>query len=185
MCVACDHPYDAAIVNFPTGDVAEFEWEVPPGLCPREVLEFRTRQVEMRADDLSFILGQLAAWDRQAGHRLCGRLDCSRAAAVGHSFGGAAACAAVQRDRRFGAAVLMDAWMWPLGGRYVDSGIPCPALLWESAEFLSDKDAFTAFNSQISSSASSAIPPPLRFLALGHSGPPWPPLRAVEARRSS
>lgn len=31
--------------------------------------------------------------------------------------------------------------------------IPCPALLWESAEFLSDRDAFTAFNSQVSSSA--------------------------------
>lgn len=45
----------------------------------------------------------------------------------------------------------MDAWMWPLGGKYVDNGIPCPALLWESSEFLSDRDAFTAFNSQISS----------------------------------
>lgn len=99
VCVACDHPHDAAIVNFPDGDVAEFEWEVPSGLTPRGVLDFRTSQVEMRADDLSFILGALAAWDRQEGHRFYGRLDCARAAAVGHSFGGASAGAAVQVRR--------------------------------------------------------------------------------------
>lgn len=31
--------------------------------------------------------------------------------------------------------------------------VPCPILLWESQEFLGDKDLFLAFNSELSSSA--------------------------------
>jgi len=42
---------------------------------------------------------------------------------VGHSFGGAACVTALEQDRRFGAAVLFDPWLWPLSPVTLSRGV--------------------------------------------------------------
>ncbi len=115
------------------------------------MLAFRAAQVALRAGDVSFVLDALKAADTEPDNPLYGRVDATRAAVAGHSFGGAAAAAAAQREPRLSAAVMLDAWQWPLGAHGVAAGLPCPSLLFESAAFLGDRDAFCAFNSRMSS----------------------------------
>ena len=115
------------------------------------MLAFRAAQVSLRAGDVSAVLDWLAHADADAASALHGRVDLGRAAVAGHSFGGAAAAAASQREPRLRAAVLLDAWQWPLGAAGAAAGLPCPALLFESTAFLGDRDAFCAFNSRMSS----------------------------------
>jgi pimeloyl-ACP methyl ester carboxylesterase len=134
-----------------SGSVADFEWELPSPLDPPGVLAFRAAQVALRAGDVSFVLDALTSADTEPDNPLYGRVDCTRAAVAGHSFGGAAAAAAAQREPRLSAAVMLDAWQWPLGAHGVAAGLPCPSLLFESAAFLGDRDAFCAFNSRMSS----------------------------------
>ncbi|WP_370655723.1 alpha/beta hydrolase [Paracraurococcus lichenis] len=79
----------------------------------------------------------------QAPAGLAGRLDLSRVAAVGHSFGGAVAIALCGRDRRISAGVNIDGWMFGAGDApgfgqsllVVDSGnMPAPPADLESMD---------------------------------------------------
>jgi len=175
VCCAVDHPHDAACVVLPDGSTQEFEWELPGGLDAAGVLAFRARQVALRAGDVMLCLDALRDMSERPGGPLAGRVDVRRAAVMGHSFGGAAAAAAA-RSARFRAAVLLDAWQWPLGGAaagVADGGaggggalppggalsLPCPALLFESDAFLGDRDAFCAFNGRMSSAMALASGP--------------------------
>jgi hypothetical protein len=175
VCCAADHPYDAACVAYPDGRVIDFEWALPDDLDAPGVLAFRAAQVELRAGDCDALLGALAAWNAEPGGLLAGALDTGRAAVMGHSFGGAAAAAAAAGGG-FRAAVLLDAWQWPLGGAAgVAAGrshpgdasaggpptlaLPCPSLLFESDAFLGDRDAFCAFNGRMSSAMALASSP--------------------------
>jgi hypothetical protein len=133
------------------------------------VLSFRAAQVSLRAGDVACVLDALAAWNADPAHPLHGRVDASRAAVAGHSFGGAAAAAAAQREPRLRAAVLLDAWQWPLGAAAAAAGLPVPSLLFESAAFLGDRDAFCAFNSRMSSEMASASSRAWKLVArVGH-----------------
>jgi len=148
VCVAMDHPFDAAVVAFPDGTALDFEWELPSPLDAPGVLAFRAAQVALRAGDVSAVLDWLADG---ADGPLAGLADVSRAAVAGHSFGGAAAARAAATEPRLRAAVLLDAWQWPLGAAGPAAGLPVPSLLFESDAFLGDRDAFCAFNSRMSS----------------------------------
>jgi hypothetical protein len=112
------------------------------------VLAFRAAQVALRAGDVTAVLDWLADG---ADGPLAGLADVSRAAVAGHSFGGAAAARAAATEPRLRAAVLLDAWQWPLGAAGPAAGLPVPSLLFESDAFLGDRDAFCAFNSRMSS----------------------------------
>ena len=190
VCLAVDHPHDAACIAFPLDEhghstVLEFEWELPPGLDAQGVLAFRASQVRLRSQDCLLCLRTLRGWseDEVLGP-LFGRVDVSRAAVMGHSFGGASAALAA-RSSAFRAAVLLDAWQWPLGGQsgawaaepeteavtvpsaaLLPDGfpqlaafpLPCPSLLFESDAFLGDRDAFCAFNGRMSSAMALCSP---------------------------
>lgn len=165
ICCACDHPHDAAVVAYPDGSQAHFEWELPEPLDAAGVLAFRAAQVALRAGDVAFCLQALQQMSAEAHGPLYGRVDCARAAVVGHSFGGACAAHAARSTPQLRAAVLLDAWQWPLGrgteGHPQDGDstawcastpLPCPGLLFESDAFLGDRDVWCAYNSRMSSS---------------------------------
>jgi predicted dienelactone hydrolase len=104
---AIDHPYDSAAVVLAdgrtirtrvaaTGDDAEDERRAAGWTA-------------IRAADLSFVLTQLGRLDRgEIAGPLTGRLDTARAAATGHSLGGAAALQAAREDSRFAAVIDLD-----------------------------------------------------------------------------
>lgn len=158
VCVACDHPFDAACIVFEGGDTLVAPWDAPGPLDAAGVLHFRQDQVALRAGDLAFLRAQLGAAASDESHPMFNYADVERAAVCGHSFGGAAAAAAAEAGG-WRAAVLLDAWQWPLGGGSGggagDGGearpLPCPLLLFESSSFLADRDAFCAFNGRLSS----------------------------------
>ncbi|RJL23053.1 alpha/beta hydrolase family protein [Bailinhaonella thermotolerans] len=104
---ALDHPYDSAVVTLAdgrtirtrvaaTGDRAEDDRRAAGWTA-------------VRAADLSFVLTRLGRLDRgEIPGPLTGRLDIRRAAATGHSLGGAAALRAARQDPRFAAVINVD-----------------------------------------------------------------------------
>jgi predicted dienelactone hydrolase len=122
--LAVDHPYEAALTQLPDGRLAQTQ--ALPGHTDAEIIASMDRQAQVRADDLRFVLSRLA----QPGAlpaALAERLDLSRLAAAGHSFGGAAAVLASQEDARIGAAIDIDGTLYAGA-----SGSAAPMLIVES-----------------------------------------------------
>jgi dienelactone hydrolase len=99
--VGIDHTYETYAVTFPGGRIA------PCAACDlNEDDAFFAKLYQVRAADVSFVLDRLTgphpAW---RGGRL---IDTSRIGMSGHSAGGAAAIAAMQRDPRVRAGIDMD-----------------------------------------------------------------------------
>ncbi|MFC3383578.1 alpha/beta hydrolase family protein [Couchioplanes azureus] len=104
---AVDHPYDSAAVVLADGRTVRTT--VAASGDPEEDDKRAAGWRAVRAADLSFVLTQLGRLDRgELGHPLAGRLDTARAAATGHSLGGAAALRAAARDPRFTAVIDLD-----------------------------------------------------------------------------
>ncbi|MFJ8435218.1 alpha/beta hydrolase family protein [Kitasatospora sp. NPDC094019] len=104
---ALDHPYDSAAVVLADGRTVTTKTSSSGDADQDEKLAADWTAV--RADDLRFVLTQLEGLDRAgSGDPLTGRLDTGRAAATGHSMGGAAAFQAARQDRRFRAVVDLD-----------------------------------------------------------------------------
>ncbi|WP_203772799.1 alpha/beta hydrolase [Paractinoplanes deccanensis] len=98
-----DHTYEAAAVTFPDGRVAGCS------VCRLEEAGKLDQEylVRGRAQDISFVLDELTR--RRTGVRV----DADRIAVVGYSVGGAAAAAAIQRDRRIDAGANIDGTFFP------------------------------------------------------------------------
>ncbi|MEU6595806.1 alpha/beta hydrolase family protein [Streptomyces flaveolus] len=128
--VTVDHPYDSGEVEFPDGRVVTRPEPDPAG---------RAEAVAVRADDLRFVLDQLAVVNRggnpDAQRRplprgLCGSLDLARTGAFGHSRGGAASAAVMYRDERVRAGIDLDGALY---GPVVEHGLDRPFLLMDTA----------------------------------------------------
>lgn len=122
--IALDHPYESAIVQLADGRVvgpAPFRARGDTGVPHME------RQVVVRAADVRFVLDRL---DRGEGlGPLAGRLDLTRIAAIGHSFGGATAVLTASQDARIRAAADIDGMLY---GVVRGAGLRGPLLLLES-----------------------------------------------------
>ncbi|SNY43046.1 alpha/beta hydrolase family protein [Paractinoplanes atraurantiacus] len=108
---AVDHPYDSAAVVLADGRTVRTK--VAATADAGEDARRRTGWIDVRAADLRFVLTQLGRLDKgdlaeRSGTDLTGRLDTARAAATGHSIGGAAAMRAAERDPRFTAVINLD-----------------------------------------------------------------------------
>lgn len=157
VCAACDHTFDCAVVRFPNGELEMFDAQTVSKLPYSELRNFRRkqararilapnrvgfpdtdsfpsirrRQIEVRAADLSFVLDKLKVWDIEAGHVLAGRVDWQRAAAVGHSQGGATVGAVAQvrtrMRRRNNAPPSKRSRLLLLCYALIAGSRPCPA----------------------------------------------------------
>ena len=120
-----DHPYESAVTELPDGRVVGTREILLPGESNR--LPYMTREQERRASDVRFVIDQLArpnALSLQGG-----TMDGSKVAVIGHSFGGAAAIAAMSEDPRIVAAADIDGTPY---GDLPDRVLTKPFLLLQS-----------------------------------------------------
>lgn len=103
--LAIDHPYEAAVAQLADGRVVSTVEHFLDHDPHRQ--RFMRGRLELRADDVSFMLDQLEHPDA-LGPQLSGHLDLGHIAAVGHSAGGAAAALVLDRDVRIKAAANLD-----------------------------------------------------------------------------
>ncbi|MFF5206703.1 alpha/beta hydrolase family protein [Streptosporangium sp. NPDC000396] len=104
---ALDHPYDSATVVLSDGQTINTRLAATGD--PAEDEKRAAGWTAVRAADLSFALTQLGRLDSgEIRTPLAGRLDTGRAAATGHSLGGAAALQAARQDPRFSAVINLD-----------------------------------------------------------------------------
>jgi len=124
--LAIDHPYEGAVAELADGRIATTVERFLPGDPGR--IRFMQGRADVRIADVQFVLDQLAR-PGVLQPPLAGRLDLDHVAIVGHSFGGATAGLAMDRDDRFKAAANIDGTLYSgLSGR---SGAR-PFLLMES-----------------------------------------------------
>ncbi|MDG2534121.1 hypothetical protein P6144_10715 [Sphingomonas sp. HITSZ_GF] len=100
-----DHPYEAAVTELPNGQVVGTRELLLPG--ERDHLGYMAREQVRRTADMRFVIDQLAR-PGALPPRLRSRIDTTRVAVIGHSFGGAAAIAAASADPRIVAAANID-----------------------------------------------------------------------------
>jgi len=87
------------------------------------------------AGDMSFVLDQLSAWNKEPGNPFYGKLDMSRIGVYGHSTGGGAAVELCGRDSRCNALLGMDAFMRPVSTTVLESGTTQPSFFMFSQEW--------------------------------------------------
>jgi dienelactone hydrolase len=113
--VSVCHPYSTGVTVFPDGRTlrandagTRFELDKKkPGISPKTMIKHRDAIGEVWVADVRFALDSLAHFNTN-DVLLEGRLDLSHVGIFGHSFGGATAAAAVQRDKRFRAGINLD-----------------------------------------------------------------------------
>jgi predicted dienelactone hydrolase len=110
---AIDHSYGNALTIFPDGRIFVYD---PTRLFPSgdSTPEEANPLVQVWANDIAFVLDEIALWDEETGHVLNGRFDLGHIGIFGHSTGGGAAMALCSQDARCQAAVGLDSWLLPI-----------------------------------------------------------------------
>lgn len=124
---ALDHPYESAVTQLPDGQVVGTRETLLPG--ERNRIGYMARQQAIRAADVRFVIDQLARPDTLSPQLRGGRVDASKVAVVGHSFGGATSIAALSEDPRVVAAANIDGTPY---GDLPDRRLTRPFLLLQS-----------------------------------------------------
>jgi predicted dienelactone hydrolase len=128
-----DHTYNARLVAFPDGRVvhanAPYDIDDPEISTPEQVRAKWDKELSKWVADQRFVLDRLEDMNRAVGTPWYGRLNTNVAAAIGHSFGGAAATAVCANDRRVRSSVNMDGWFF---GAIRERGPNQPLLFMES-----------------------------------------------------
>ncbi|KAI1401715.1 platelet-activating factor acetylhydrolase, isoform II-domain-containing protein [Hypoxylon fuscum] len=150
IAVAVDHPYDAAVVEYPDGrTVHARNWSWPLDAPVRELV------LNTRVADLLFVLEQLGGTDKLKGglhmQQLTDRtiendtlapiFNVSRVVALGHSFGGATAVEALLNSSAVIAAADLDGFLY---GPVVRLGTEKPVLVLGFPEHFATDDPTAA-----------------------------------------
>lgn len=113
---ALDHTYGGLFTVFPDGRVVFFNNDTIFG-GDYTNLPDAARLIGVWADDIGFLLDEMARWDGgegEGGRVFNGRLDLTQVGVFGHSTGGGAAVTFCNRDSRCRAVVGLDSWVEPL-----------------------------------------------------------------------
>jgi predicted dienelactone hydrolase len=141
--LALDHPYESAVTQLADGRIVA-DARLFPG--EDQAQAWMASQLDIRVADEQFALDQL---DRPGAlGALSGHLDPQHVAAIGHSFGGAAAVAIMARDPRIKAAANVDGALY---GPAIEASLPHPFLLIQSdsAEGAHGEEAFVSAHRRI------------------------------------
>jgi dienelactone hydrolase len=110
--VGIDHPYSSSMVVFPDGRIARRKFvgneDYSSDAAVQAFVKTADQQVEIRAQDASFVLDTLEHMNRNdPDGLLTGSLDLTRVGIFGFSLGGGTAAEACWLDRRFRAGLDM------------------------------------------------------------------------------
>ncbi|HWI16723.1 MAG TPA: dienelactone hydrolase family protein [Vicinamibacterales bacterium] len=122
-----DHPYESAVTQLPDGRVVGTRENFLPE--DRDRTSYMARQQVIRVADVRFVIDQLAQPEALSQPLRDGRIDASKVAVIGHSFGGAASIAALSEDPRVVAAANIDGTPY---GDLPDRTLTRPFLLLQS-----------------------------------------------------
>lgn len=106
-----DHTYEAFMVKFPTGPIAEGIYGGPldaTEVAPAELAELES----VRSDDVSFALTYVNRLSSRKASPLFGHVDKGRSGIFGHSLGGGTSFEAANDDGRFDASANLDGEVW-------------------------------------------------------------------------
>ncbi|KAJ9608755.1 hypothetical protein H2200_006526 [Cladophialophora chaetospira] len=119
--ITIDHPYDAAVVEFPDGSLTL--------AANISTVDQITRAVEVHRKDASFLLDQLhnTTVTHQLFAGLRGSLDLGNIKMLGHSLGGATAAAVVLQDDRVHAGINLDGTFF---GPVLQKGLDLPFMIF-------------------------------------------------------
>ena len=118
-----DHTYEATAVEFPDGRFVKSvlgshlddSWQTDDATI--------NRALSVRLDDLKFVMDELEPLNVSGDNPLAGKLDLTRVALAGHSFGGLTTWLDLQRVSRFKAAVLLDPYLADIGSDITETPV--------------------------------------------------------------
>lgn len=119
-----DHPYEAAVTQLSDGQVVGLREVFPP-----DRRQYMPQQQALRTADIRFVIDQLARPGVLSARLRGGRIEASKVAVIGHSFGGAASAMAMSEDARVVAAANIDGTPY---GELPDRRLTRPFLLLQS-----------------------------------------------------
>lgn len=127
--VTIDHPYDAAVVEYPNGKIVEGTVDIDPEGDPQGY----ARLLQVRATDVSFVLNVInnAEVVEQLLPLACPYtgVDTTNVPMYGHSTGGGAAAIAVSQDPRIGGGLNLDG---SIKGTILETNLYNPYMMWAS-----------------------------------------------------
>ena len=137
--VGIQHTYGAMTTVFPDGTIAPNNPKALPedGADPNYEMVARVL-VKQWAEDISFSLDQLEAWNEAGSHPFAGKLDLSRVGVYGHSTGGGAAIQFCGTDVRCVAVLGLDPFMRPVSAEVLESGVSQPSFFMFSQSWADD-----------------------------------------------
>ncbi len=137
--VGIQHTYGAMTTVFPDGTIAPNNPKALPedGTDPNYEMVARVL-VKQWAEDISFSLDQLEAWNEAGSHPFEGKLDLSRVGVYGHSTGGGAAIQFCGTDVRCVAVLGLDPFMRPVSAEVLESGVSQPSFFMFSQSWADD-----------------------------------------------
>ena len=135
---AIDHTYANAFTVFPDGRVTFYEPAIFSD-APLDPPRNSNTLVKVWAQDMAFVLDQMAGWQEEAGNRFNGRLDLNHIGVFGHSTGGGAAAEFCLTDSRCTAGLGLDAWVEPVSDA-VQDGLLRPFIFIQADRWQSNSD---------------------------------------------
>jgi len=122
---AIEHTYDANITIFNDSTYIEFDSYLSEDVSIEEFYKIRIPQIKTRADDISFMIDQIAQFKEQGFYigEIC---DIDNIGIFGHSFGGGTTIVSSFLDSRIDACLNLDGWLEPITKNIINSGINIP-----------------------------------------------------------
>lgn len=123
---AIDHPYEAGVVELADGRIVTTVENFAKNNPDRA--DYMSEHLDLRVGDVRFVLDQMQRADN-LGPTLLDCLDLNHIGVIGHSFGGATAALAMDRDSRIKAAANIDGTLY---GNLSGKSLKRPFLLLQS-----------------------------------------------------